>query len=201
MDSLHGAYTLDDVEMILEAMPTGEDAVGQTYDATLQRIKAQLARKRALAQSVIGWIVLSKRALTAVELQHAVGIRPHIFKYPKRNVTKLETNLGACLGLVSIDAETNVVRLVHYTAHEYFDKIDITAFPGISESSITQCCLTYLLVPQLAETVIDIHEDSKYSWTARYLQVSEKPPEDHAAPMAIPEICSTVLGCALHTFN
>lgn len=54
MDSLHDAYTLDDVETILEAMPTGEDAVGKTYDATRQRIDAQLSRNEALAHSVIG---------------------------------------------------------------------------------------------------------------------------------------------------
>ena len=36
------------------------------------------------------------------------------------NLPEIEDMLSACAGLVTVDEESDVVRLIHYTAGEYF---------------------------------------------------------------------------------
>lgn len=49
-----------------------------------------------------------------------------------------------CAGLVMIDSNSNIIRLVHYTALEYFSRIRIDQFPD-TPANIATTCLTYLL--------------------------------------------------------
>jgi ankyrin repeat protein len=49
-----------------------------------------------------------------------------------------------CAGLVVVDKGTNLVRLVHYTTQEYFDRERERPFP-LAESLLARTCLTYPL--------------------------------------------------------
>ncbi|KAH7024432.1 uncharacterized protein B0I36DRAFT_366377 [Microdochium trichocladiopsis] len=164
-DSLRDAFTVEKVFETLDAMSTGQDAMSKTYEATLHRINAQSIQRRELAQSAIGWILQSQRALTPIELRHAVAIRPDVFKDPKGNVPTLKIILAVCLGLVTVDLETNVVRLVHYTVQEHLAKVDVRAFAPIPVNTLARSCLTYLLVPPLHDTVVKMYEDWESSLT------------------------------------
>ncbi|KAJ1324776.1 ankyrin repeat domain-containing protein 50 [Microdochium nivale] len=180
VDSLLDAITIDEVEVILADMPTGADTIGRTYEATLHRVSSQNARRRDLAHAVIGWIVHSQRPLTPTELQHAIAIKPGVFKNPKRNVPSLRVILSVCLGLVTVDVETEVVRLVHYTAYEYLAKVKIRDLVPQFNTTIAQSCLTYLLVPELQDTVVKLHED----WEHR--SMPERNPGEFEAGSAEP---------------
>jgi hypothetical protein len=46
-------------------------------------------------------------------------------------------------GLVTIDEESGIVRLVHYTTQEYFERTQSTWFLG-ADDDITTVCITYL---------------------------------------------------------
>jgi len=56
---------------------------------------------------------------------------------------ELEDLVSICAGLVTIDKESNIVRLVHYTTQEYFERKQKDWFPD-AESGITIICVTYL---------------------------------------------------------
>ncbi|KAG7415775.1 Inversin-B [Fusarium oxysporum f. sp. rapae] len=48
-----------------------------------------------------------------------------------------------CVGLVTIDEEDGIIRLVHYTTQQYFEGTRATWFPK-AENDITTTCVTYL---------------------------------------------------------
>ncbi|EXJ59549.1 uncharacterized protein A1O5_12174, partial [Cladophialophora psammophila CBS 110553] len=58
------------------------------------------------------------------------------------NVPDRGTVLSVCAGLVTVDEQSQVIRLVHYTAQEYFTKQGAW-FPE-PESYIAKACITYL---------------------------------------------------------
>jgi hypothetical protein len=59
------------------------------------------------------------------------------------NLPHVEDLLSVCAGLVVVDWESAVIRLVHYTTQEYFERIKDTWDPG-APLHITSICLTYL---------------------------------------------------------
>lgn len=59
------------------------------------------------------------------------------------NVPEVEDMVSYCAGLVTIDDESNITRLVHYTAQEYFVGIRESWNPR-AQQEITSACLTYL---------------------------------------------------------
>jgi hypothetical protein len=110
----------------------------------MKRIKGQVADSKELAIQVLSWITLSKRPLTVTEIQHALAVEIGESELDKENLPEVEDILSVCSGLVTIDEESNVIRLVHYTTQEYFDRTQEIWFPN-AETDITAICITYLL--------------------------------------------------------
>jgi hypothetical protein len=46
--------------------------------------------------------------------------------------------------------ESNIIRLVHYTAQEYFERICMTQFPD-AQTSVATACLVYISFDAFAE--------------------------------------------------
>jgi hypothetical protein len=59
------------------------------------------------------------------------------------NVPDVEDMVSVCAGLVVVDDESNIIRLVHYTTQEYFEHIRESWNPE-AEREIASACLTYL---------------------------------------------------------
>src|SRR4051812_2859517 len=52
--------------------------------------------------------------------------------------------VSVCAGLVTVDEESKIIRLVHYTTQEYFERTWRNWFPK-AQTNITEICVTYLL--------------------------------------------------------
>ena len=52
--------------------------------------------------------------------------------------------------IVTVDKESNLVRLIHYTAQEYFDRNPILT-PSSAQEKITKTCISYLLLSDIAQ--------------------------------------------------
>jgi ankyrin repeat protein len=88
--------------------------------------------------------VYAERALTTTELCHALAVEPDDkARLDADNVLDVEDVVSVCAGLVTIDKHSNVIRLVHYTAQEYFESIRETWNPG-GQLDLARTCLTYL---------------------------------------------------------
>lgn len=92
---------------------------------------------------VLMWITCSKRQLSPRELQEALGVEPETLFMDKDNVPQVNDIVSVCAGLVEIEKESEVIRLVHHTAQEYFERNRSYWFPS-AESHLTITCVTYL---------------------------------------------------------
>ena len=112
------------------------------YSATLARIRAQKGGMSRLAMDALMWLSHSKRSLGANQLCHALGVEIGSTDLDLQNTPAIETLLACSLGLVTLEASSHTVRLVHYTLQEYLsNNTDLFHNP---HSTIAEVCLTYL---------------------------------------------------------
>ena len=109
----------------------------------MERINGQIEDQKELAKQVLSWITCAKRPLTTTELQHALGVEVGESKLDEDNFSQIEDIVSVCAGLVTIDEASNIIRLVHYTTQEYFERTQSHWFPN-AETYITIICVTYL---------------------------------------------------------
>ena len=115
----------------------------KAYKDVMERINRQQPGFRRLAEKVLSWITCAKGPLTTSELQHALAIVVGDSKLDKDNLERTERMVSVCAGLVTVDEESGIIRLVHYTTQEYFERTKEHWFPD-AESEITKTCITYL---------------------------------------------------------
>lgn len=109
----------------------------------MERINGQAPGFKDLAKRVLAWITCAKRPLTILELRHGLAIEVGETHLDEENLTQTEDLITACAGLVTIDQESGIIRLVHYTAQEYFERTRTLWFPD-AEADITLACVTYI---------------------------------------------------------
>jgi hypothetical protein len=107
------------------------------------RIQGQLADHRDLAIRALLWISCSRRPLSAHELQHALAVKKGTSTFDEENITELSLITSVCAGLVAMDENSNIIRLVHYTVQEYFERKKDEWFSKAQEE-ISVACITYL---------------------------------------------------------
>jgi ankyrin repeat protein len=109
----------------------------------MERIEGQIEDQKRLAKQVLSWITCAKRPLTISELQHALAVEIGESELDEENLSQIEDMVSVCAGLVTVDDESGIIRLVHYTTQEYFERMQKHWFPE-AESEITTRCITYL---------------------------------------------------------
>lgn len=119
------------------------------YDETMKRIREQKPGFCLLAESTLSWLCHAKRQLSKLELQHALAVNMELDsgniprEFDKDSIPEIDLIISSCCGLVTIDEESNVIRLVHYTTQEYFDRMRKQWFPK-AETKIANVCTMYL---------------------------------------------------------
>ena len=127
----------------LAALPTGSQALQSTYDDAMKRIESQMKRHQDRAKLVLSWLVHARRPLTATELQHALAVYPEDTDLDDSAIYPEDALTQYCMGLVTVEKPSNIVRLVHATIREYFESSRNNIFPN-AERDIAIVCLTYI---------------------------------------------------------
>ncbi|KIM95293.1 hypothetical protein OIDMADRAFT_34064 [Oidiodendron maius Zn] len=122
LDSLIGKRSAKAIRTAIAKLPTGANVYDCAYDDAIDRIEGQLQDQEELAKQVLSWITCAKRPLTTLELQHALAIEVGDYELDEENLPQLEDMVSVCAGLVTIDEKSGIVRLVHYTTQEYFER-------------------------------------------------------------------------------
>jgi hypothetical protein len=78
-----------------------------------------------------------------VELQHVLAVEARKPNLNEKRKPYIEDMVSVCYVLVTVDEESNIIRLVHYTTQEYFERTQKYWFPN-AEADITTACITYL---------------------------------------------------------
>ena len=141
IDAILGEVTIGQRRKKLEEMKRGYN-LSDAYTATLTRLKTQTRHKSILGMKVLMWVLYSERPVRAEELCHALGVEIGSSDLDHENVPMLQTLLKSCLGLVTVEASSSTVRLVHFTLKEYFSNGPML-FDN-PHSTIAEVCLTYL---------------------------------------------------------
>lgn len=131
------------IKAALQALGKGKAALDKTYEDAIKRIDSQEPDSRNLARQILAWIVHSKRPLSTSELRHALAVRKGTTKLDADYVPAKNVMQSLCAGLIAIDKESDIIRLVHYTTQEFF-KQNLKAWFPEALSSITTTCVTYL---------------------------------------------------------
>lgn len=145
-DAIATKHSVRKIRETLDTLPQGLDA---TYDHALERIASQAEDDRALAMRILTWITCSFTPMTARILQHGVAMEPGLVELDEDDLPDIDLMVSVCAGLVIADQE-GYMRLVHYTAQEYFIKNRQSLFPK-AHSEIAAACITYLSLRRFDE--------------------------------------------------
>lgn len=124
----------------LDALPINLFA---TYDNTMKRIEDQPEHSRDRAKQVLLWISCTMRPITVTELQHALAVEPGKRRLDQGALPIMSHLPSICAGLVTIDQESKIIRLMHETTQTYLEERRLNFFPNGHED-IAKICLTYL---------------------------------------------------------
>jgi len=121
--------------------------LGDAYDATSGRIKGQGGGKARLGMATLMWVSYAERPLKVDELCYALAVEIRSSNLNSDSVPSIRTLLACCQGLVAVDREASVVRLIHFTFQEYL-RVRPELF-GRAHAAMSETCLSYLNSPQV----------------------------------------------------
>jgi hypothetical protein len=127
---------------MLAALDKLPEKLANAYDDVMDRISHQDDARKTIADTALTWIVYAKERLQTNALLHAieVGLDPQVTDIDNDDLIGLDLLLSSCAGLVIVNNEDGIIRLVHYTTQDYletrFQRVDANTF-------IAKTCLTY----------------------------------------------------------
>ena len=140
-------YSKMAVRRALDELPKELDT---TYDQAWQRIHDQDADDVCLAQQVLSWICLAYEPLNVLALQQALAVQRGDPAFDTECLIEATLIISVCAGLVVLDQESQLVRLVHYTTQDYFQRRLLEYLPDIG-IQISTACLGHLLDTPIPE--------------------------------------------------
>jgi ankyrin repeat protein len=180
VNSLLDKTTAKKVKATLANLLKGSASLDNAYNDALQRIRSQLDGHYDLAKNVLSWIVYARRPLTTAELCCALAVEPGNAELDPDNLPDFKEMLSVCAGLVVVDRESDVIRLVHYTTQEYFERIRDTWNPD-APLHIASTCLTYLSFDLFKTGSCSNDEDYEQRlWESKFLDYAAKHWGEHA---------------------
>ncbi|KAH8170601.1 protein kinase domain-containing protein [Sarocladium implicatum] len=147
-ESLSQKISRKEVRASLRTLPKTLDA---TYEQALVKILNQSGGDGELAETVLFWVICARAPLSVSALQHMYATRSldtgDALEEDDLPDDEILTSLFG--GLLSIDREFESVRIVHYTAQQYFlqahqDKVQRARL------EMTELSLAYLTLPNFA---------------------------------------------------
>ncbi len=151
LDSLKYKTNLADLRDAVQCFPQGLD---ELYKDTWTRVAGQNLEWSTLAKQTIGWLSSTFRQLNVKELRHALAVRSGDTSLDTEGLPAMDVLCESCHGFVAIDEESQIIRLVHRTAQEFFDRHRAQYLPKI-HTDIIKTCLDYLMLDVFAEGPCD----------------------------------------------
>jgi ankyrin repeat protein len=125
----------------------------KTYEDAMERIQKQPEEESKLAMRLLLWITHTLRPLKVGEIQHAMAVmdfEPDQTLLNQEDLPDEALLITVCGGIAAIDHESRVLRLVHYTTQEYFEKHRAETFPD-AQLNISRSCIRYLSIKSFME--------------------------------------------------
>ncbi len=117
------------------------------------RILAQDEERAELGKRLLCWITHAFQPLLVDAIQHAIlamDLETNSEDIDFKDTPQNDILVIVCAGLVVIDEESNIIRLGHHTAQEYFDRKRQSLFPT-AQATLARACIQYLQLPAFAK--------------------------------------------------
>ncbi|KAJ7154153.1 hypothetical protein C8R46DRAFT_1118835 [Mycena filopes] len=147
--NIEALVTKQTIKAVRDSLKNMPGDLNSTYDDVMKRINRQGEDDRNLARRTLSWVSHAENAL---------AIEPGTTALDPGNLLDADIILSVCAGLVVIDDEDHLVRLIHYTAQDYLDGIRESEFPD-AQIEITSTCVTYLMFDIFAGCADEVLED------------------------------------------
>ncbi len=139
MDLLASENSRRHLGRALDSLP---DKIDETYDKAMLRVRGQEPVKTTCAFKVLSWVLFAQRPLKIEELRCALAIEEND-SYPSEDaLPDADSLLSACGGLIVVD-DSEVVRFIHFTAQQYFNRASHSEFSS-AHAYLATVCITYL---------------------------------------------------------
>ncbi|KAL9120877.1 MAG: hypothetical protein Q9187_002567 [Circinaria calcarea] len=158
MDSLAQHDNRRDLHRALATLPEELDLI---YNEAMERIRSQSRSKTKRAIQVLSWISCALTPLTVQALGRALAIEPDDTYFDEAALPDLDSLVTVCAGLVTVDQESQFIRLVHYTTQEYFERNGYFHFPN-AHRDIATTCITYINFTHLPPKRSDTTDEYRY---------------------------------------
>jgi len=141
IDAILGEVTIFKRRQKLNEITKGNH-LDDAYATTLARMKAQKGGRSSLGMGALMWVSNSERPLHTSELCHALGVEIGSHDLSVESIPTIRALLACSLGLITIEASSSTVRLVHFSLQEYLS--DNPSLFQSPHTMIAEVCLTYL---------------------------------------------------------
>lgn len=122
-------------------LPSEVDAA---YHDALERINSQDEGDSHLARQILSWICLTCELLTLWLLQQVLACPKGELSWDEESLVDPDLLVSVCTELTAIDAESQIVHLVHYTTQDHLQR-HLYYFIPDAEKQISSTCLNELL--------------------------------------------------------
>ncbi|KAL8787605.1 MAG: hypothetical protein Q9195_007693 [Heterodermia aff. obscurata] len=145
------------LKLALQTLPV---ELNRTYEDAMQRIDDQSKEDSSLARDVLLWVSQALNPLTLKELQHALAAMnlAEDKELDQEDLPDSQIVISVCAGLVTLDVESDAVRLVHYTTQDYFERNPLRP-PMVAQEDIAKACLAYLSLESFSQGPCDDNDE------------------------------------------
>ena len=155
--------SVSDVKETIKNLPTKAEVI---YCRMLLNIALQSLSRSTLAWRIILWLSYSQRPLTVPELLHAVAINSSTDRLDLERMPPSRFLEDVCMGLISIDAERNIVLFSSASLSCYMKDSREQRFPN-GAREIAYGCLNYLNSTELTSgSCVDL--STLLNWLKKY---------------------------------
>ncbi len=159
LDSLATKTTLRNLREAAKSAPQTPD---ELYIEAWNRVTSQNTDSQQDAQEAICWLTCSFRQLRVQELRHAIATKQGDKVMDEENLMNFDRLVRSCAGLVTVDQGSQVVRLVHQTAQDFFDR-RATKFFADAHIRLARKCITYLHFDEFSRGPCEFDSSSDFT--------------------------------------
>ncbi|KAL7926757.1 hypothetical protein ACQKWADRAFT_318066 [Trichoderma austrokoningii] len=160
IDSLSKTLGGRQVRAALASLPETLDAM---YADAYERMANQETESAEMAEAVLFWVICSRRDLTVRDLQQVYATQELSDGELLAELDLPDDDLliEACGGLITVDAESQIVRLVHYTAQQFFEKHHKLLVER-ARLTLARISLKYLTLPNFSSGACITDDDMSF---------------------------------------
>jgi ankyrin repeat protein len=128
---------------VIEAITELPRTLDETYEDAMERIRSQHPDDVELALRALKWVYFAREPLDLKDFQYAMVINQGDTNIQQNRVDEPEYVASVCAGMIQLDSEAQVIRPVHETAQDYFERQANES--AAAHLLIAATCLTYFL--------------------------------------------------------